>query len=201
MLSRALVLEAASSMDIAEVSIRALARRLRVTPGAIHYHFRGRDELLTALVNQLTDDFRFPRARADWRGWLRDYALNLKRAVRAHPGAARYMAAVGPTPGAQMRIIERALRYLEQAGFAPIDAWFAYATVVNFVLNHVVIEERLSKLRRGKRFENNLANTQDLPRLNAALGRGDATGLEALFCFGLQALLKGMGPSSNHREL
>ena len=48
----------------AGATIAAIAEEASVAPGLIHHHFKGKDELLTCLLDQLVGDFR-ERTRAE----------------------------------------------------------------------------------------------------------------------------------------
>lgn len=68
-----------------------LAARLGVTTPALYHHFADRNELLSAVAEQMLDGADRPPTPADpqeWRGWLVACSLNLRIAVLEHRRAA-----------------------------------------------------------------------------------------------------------------
>src|SRR5689334_2373748 len=75
-LSRAAVAERALRLGDDEgldaVTIRRLAQELGVTPMALYWHFKNKDELLLGVINHVLADVRSDRAAADpWAVQLR----------------------------------------------------------------------------------------------------------------------------------
>ncbi|WP_337185618.1 TetR/AcrR family transcriptional regulator C-terminal domain-containing protein [Phenylobacterium sp.] len=188
-LSRDLVLQEAARHDLRHLSIRGLAARLRCSDAAIHYHFRGRDDLLRALVERFTAEFEAPADTLAWPDWLHAFALALRAALARHPGAADYMVVSGPSGAGQFAVMARGLAVLEAGGFTPDEAWLAYATLVNFVLRHVQAEERA--LAAGDHAPARRMLDARADRLVALTARGVVSDTDRLFAFGLDALLRG----------
>jgi len=197
-LSRELILEHAAEWDLRTLSVRALAARMKVSDASIHYHFGGRAQLLSALVDAITVDFEPPTAHPDWRAWLREFSHRARRALRSHPGAADYMLVAGPAQGRQFGIIERALDVLQAGGVEAREAWLIYATTVNYVLRHVQSEEaHAAKADAASRADQRFARAleaspaRDMPRLRAVAAAGWLADFDRLFDYGLEALLRG----------
>lgn len=199
MLSREVILDAAERLDMRALSVRALAGKLRVSDAAIHYHFGSRAALLAALAERSTEGFAFPAARGSWRAWLKRCCENFREALKAHPGAADYLVLSGPARGAQVRIIDRALGVLGGFGFSERNAWLAYVTAVNFTLAHVQAEDRMTRQRRTgtdveTRLKRDTAGDAKAVRLARVAARAELAQMDALFDFGLGAILRGMEP-------
>jgi TetR/AcrR family tetracycline transcriptional repressor len=68
------------------ITIRRLAQELGVTPMALYWHFKNKDELLLGLVDHALAEVRADRAAGDpWPDQLRAMVTALIRAMRAHP--------------------------------------------------------------------------------------------------------------------
>ncbi|MEW9549633.1 TetR/AcrR family transcriptional regulator [Nonomuraea sp. NPDC050783] len=83
---RALEIGDAEGLDA--VTIRRLAGELGVTPMALYWHYKNKDQLLAGMADHLISGFA-PGA-ADERPWqeqLRDLMVGLIRALRGHPCA------------------------------------------------------------------------------------------------------------------
>lgn len=189
-LSRDLILEEAGRQDIRQLTVRGLAARLRVSDAAIHYHFAGRDGLLRALVERLSMGFEPPPSILPWPDWLIAFAHRLREVLARHPGAANYMVTNGPSGPRQYAVMDGALAVLEAGGFSPADAWLAYATVVNFVLRHVQVEEQPTTAESPSSPTG--MREARIERLASLVEAGVVEDLDRLFAFGLEAIVRGL---------
>lgn len=200
-LDRERIVEAASSIGIAQFTMQAVAKRLGVTDAALYHHFRSREELVRAVVDVMMGEAPFPTGPdRPWRDWLANLAASLRALLRAHPGAAAFAAASGPTSPEQMRLVARTIGVLMGAGFDARQAALVYSLVTNFVVSSVQIEERRTAARRARRdiptrFARALREhlpgeeTQQLHEVAKTWAR---TSPDEHFDFGLEALLDGL---------
>jgi AcrR family transcriptional regulator len=118
---RALALADASGLDA--LTIRKLATELGVTPMALYWHFRGKDELLEGLAERLWSELDTSvDAALPWPDQLRALLTSLIRVLRAHPAAPQLLMPPGKTSEAQLNATEVTLELLRSAGFSPQDA-------------------------------------------------------------------------------
>jgi AcrR family transcriptional regulator len=117
---RALVL--ADSEGLEAVTIRRLASELGVTPMALYWHFRTKEDLLAGLADRVLDEVVVPEPTGDWAADMRAALGALVSAMRPHPQ-------VAPLVGQQilhhpngLALTDRALQLLSDAGFAPEPA-------------------------------------------------------------------------------
>jgi AcrR family transcriptional regulator len=83
---RALSLADASGLDA--LTIRKLATELGVTPMALYWHFRGKDELLDGLAERIWSEIDVAvDPAAPWIEQLRGMLMSLISVLRAHPAA------------------------------------------------------------------------------------------------------------------
>lgn len=114
---QALALADADGLDA--VTFRRLAEQLGVTPMALYWHVKNKDELLAAMSDQLLAEVR-PHRDPDqpWQVQLRTMAMSLTRVMRAHPSAPTLLAAADKSEVEGLtRATETALALLRQAGF------------------------------------------------------------------------------------
>src|SRR3954463_11592146 len=83
---RALTL--ADSEGLEAVTIRRLATELGVTPMALYWHFRTKEDLLAGLADRVLDDMVVPQSTGDWVTDMRAALGALVTAMRPHPQVA-----------------------------------------------------------------------------------------------------------------
>ena len=116
-------LRLADSAGLETLTIRRLAADLGVTPMALYWHFRGKDELLDGLADRLRGEIGAPLDPAvPWPAQLRTQLESLVVVLRAHPSAARLLQDHERLDKAALRMTEVALEILRGAGFGPQEA-------------------------------------------------------------------------------
>jgi TetR/AcrR family transcriptional regulator, tetracycline repressor protein len=95
-LTRAVVVDRALQLADADgleaLTIRKLATDLGVTPMALYWHFRSKDELLDGLTERLWGEIDLTvDSAAPWPAQLRRLLESLLRVLRAHPGGSELL--------------------------------------------------------------------------------------------------------------
>jgi TetR/AcrR family transcriptional regulator, tetracycline repressor protein len=127
-LSKAVVIDRALAIGDAEgldaVTIRRVANELGVTPMALYWHFRAKDELLAGLADRIWGEIDTDVGSAgDWPQQLRRMLESLVRVLRAHPCASQLLASTEKLHGdAALGVTETALEVLRRGGFDPVQA-------------------------------------------------------------------------------
>ena len=122
-LSRAAVVERALALSDADgleaVTIRRLATELGVSPMALYWHFRTKDELLAALADRVWAELDIHvDPAAPWAAQLRGLLQSLVRVLRQHPSASTLLLANEKMTGeAALAATEVTLNVLHHAGF------------------------------------------------------------------------------------
>ena len=116
-------LQLADQSGLEALTIRKLAADLGVTPMALYWHFRSKDELLSGVADRIwaeidsTVDWA-----ASWQDQLRGLFLSLLSVLRAHSSAPQLIMRGEKTGAASADVTETALEVLRRAGFSPADA-------------------------------------------------------------------------------
>src|ERR1700690_133488 len=88
---RALAL--ADKTGLEGLTIRKLATELGVTPMALYWHFRGKDELLEGLIDRVWGEIDITvDPAAPWPAQLRGLLTSFLAVLRAHPAATQLLA-------------------------------------------------------------------------------------------------------------
>jgi TetR/AcrR family transcriptional regulator, tetracycline repressor protein len=119
---RGLALADAEGLDA--VTIRRLAAELGVTPMALYWHFRSKEDLLTGLADRIWAEVDVKvDPDADWSAQLRSMMESLVHVLRVHPSASQLLiAGEKRTSEAALIATETALDILERGGFDPDHA-------------------------------------------------------------------------------
>jgi TetR/AcrR family tetracycline transcriptional repressor len=118
---RALRLADADGLET--LTIRKLAAELGVTPMALYWHFRSKDELLEGLAERVWSEIAIDvDAAAPWPAQLRGLLESLLGVLRAHPSAAGLLLQSDKQNESALRATEVTLDVLRGAGFDPKHA-------------------------------------------------------------------------------
>jgi TetR/AcrR family tetracycline transcriptional repressor len=119
---RALALADKSGLDA--LTIRKLATELGVTPMALYWHFRGKDELLEGLADRVWSEMDLTVDRsAPWTEQVRGLLESLVRVLRSHSAAPQLvLQSEKLNSKAKFDATELTLDILLAAGFSPQDA-------------------------------------------------------------------------------
>jgi AcrR family transcriptional regulator len=89
----------ADGIGIEALSMRKLAQELGVVPMALYKHVANKERLLDGMVDVVVGEIAPPAPGADWKSAVRQRVLSARRALLAHPWAARVIQSrSGPTP-------------------------------------------------------------------------------------------------------
>src|SRR6516162_4949258 len=118
---RALKLADADGLDA--LTIRKLAQDLGVTPMALYWHFRSKDDLLEGMSEQVWGEIEVNvDASQPWWAQLQGGLESLIRVLRAHRSAPQLLLEHEKRNEAALRATEAALEILLGAGFDPLHA-------------------------------------------------------------------------------
>jgi TetR/AcrR family transcriptional regulator, tetracycline repressor protein len=193
----------AESEGLEALTIRRLAKELGVTPMALYWHFRSKDELLDGMAAGIFEEVDLSvDASAAWQEQLRALLGSMLGVLRAHPSAAILLSTRTASSEGSLRATEVVLDILRRGGFSPTEATqvarHALSTVVNLVGGEpgVVARDESGEMvdarRRARIFLESLP-PERYPRLvEAAIPLSEGVNPDAYFAFGLDLLLAGI---------
>ncbi len=172
-LSKQAVVERGLALADAEgleaVTIRRLAAELGVTPMALYWHFRNKDDLLTGLAEAVWAelDVRVD-PRDDWLVQLRRLLTSLVQALRRHPSASPLLVSSAKRMGeAAMVASEATLDVLQRGGF---DVGYSAAIMRSALFTGVMLamsepgfEPGMTEAERAERNRQNRVRLALLP--------------------------------------
>jgi len=204
---RALVLAEAEGLHA--VTIRRLAQAFDVTPMALYWHFRKKDDLLSALGQRLIEQIEIPEPTpSPWSQQLHALLMAVLAGLRGHPATAALVAPEIMSCERGLDLTERALDLLAQGGFAPETA----ANLAHRALQSIIIlvtdapgaeiavsPEELDAHQRAKRAALASLSPARYPRIvEAALWFTSCDDEDAYFAFGIDLLVAGVVALSTH---
>ena len=153
MVDRALALADQSGLDA--LTIRKLATELGVTPMALYWHFRGKDELLAGLAERVWSEIDLTVDRtAPWTEQIRALLESLLKVLRAHPAAPGLLLHSEKLRAeAALNATELTLDILRTAGFNPEDASYAARSALWTGITLVMSEPGIESLNDAERAE------------------------------------------------
>jgi TetR/AcrR family transcriptional regulator, tetracycline repressor protein len=169
---RALALADTSGLDA--LTIRKLATELGVTPMALYWHFRSKEELLEGLAERLWGEIDTTVDRdAPWTEQIRGLFESLLKVLRAHPAAAELLRLSKKTTQTGLNLTELTLDILRTAGFSPEDAssatrsalWTGIALVMSEPGVESLDSEERAELQRKKQVALASQSLASYPRL------------------------------------
>ncbi|WP_315095593.1 TetR/AcrR family transcriptional regulator [uncultured Cellulomonas sp.] len=127
----------------AAASIRGIAAKVGVAPNAVYTYFPDKAAVVRGVVERLLGEVDHTAAGDDARSWrdrVADLAVELRRALLAHPGAVPLMIG-GPMDGPHaLALNERLLDLLADAGLDPADAARAAYLLIVYAFGSIAME-------------------------------------------------------------
>lgn len=179
---------------VAAFGIRPLAKELGVGPMALYTYFRGKDELLDAVRDQLLAMASLTKAHGDWQHQVRTICRGVRDLILEHPCLVHLLSSRPLTGHDAADAAEALLRALAEAGFNQETAARAYTTLIGHVVGVASLEVQLAAENQDDlRTTMTSLSAQRYPTLvehTRALGR--TAGGDVQFEFGLDLLITGL---------
>ena len=127
------------------MSMRALAARLRVVPGALYHHFGNKQQLQDLVLDGVLAEVDFhTNPSLAWTEQLKILATRLRQVLEAHPGVAGILKTRDPLGPHSLALAEAFLSPLQTAGFADREAGLAFFLLVDYTIGFAVSSPRTS---------------------------------------------------------
>jgi AcrR family transcriptional regulator len=124
-----------STDGAAALSMRALAARLGVVPGAVYRHVRNKEQLLDLVVDGVLAE---AGTRADptlsWAGQVKTLAHRLRTVLEDHPGIAALLKTRDPLGPHSLALAEAFLAALQPAGLPARQTALAFSLIYDYTL-------------------------------------------------------------------
>jgi AcrR family transcriptional regulator len=152
-LGRADIVAAAVAIADAEgtgaVSIRRIARDLRVGPMSLYWHVASTEELHRLMLEEVQAEIVAPEPSGDWRADLRTYARNCRTALLRHPWAIDFLGSGPPSGPQDARNAERLIAALDGLGLDLATTMWAVLAVGTFVTGAALSEIQEARWERA----------------------------------------------------
>jgi len=123
------------------LSMRAIAARLGVVPGALYRHVRSKEQLYDLVLDAVLAEVD---CRADpdapWAGQVAALAHRLRTALEEHPGIAALLKARDPVSPASLAVAEAFLAPLHAAGLPAHQAALAFRLVYDYTIGFALAD-------------------------------------------------------------
>lgn len=125
----------------AGLTMRALGRELNVDPMAAYYHVPSKAALLDGVVEAVWSELDLPeRTDEPWAAQLTRLAHEVRRTLRRHPRAVTIVASRPNRSLAGLRLVDRTLDLLTEAGLPAAEAFTFGNIAVHFLVGHALAE-------------------------------------------------------------
>ena len=198
-LSRDLILEAALRLldreGLDSLTMRDLAKELGVGAMTLYGYFRGKEELLDAVIDSGARDIAAAPADGDWKEGLRGLMLDVRRSHLEHPAVVELRFRRPLVSRGALEVTETAMRLLLDAGFSPTEAARAYRVLFVFTFGFSAFGPRDGG---GHDRDQTIQALRSLPTerypalAGAAEEAADAMADQSVFELGLDCLLDGL---------
>src|SRR5512132_531364 len=127
------------------MSMRALAARLGVVPGALYHHVRNKQQLQDLLLDGVLAEVDLDLDPAlGWTEKLKVLAHRLRQVLEDHPGVAGILKTRDPLGPHSLALAEAFLSPLQTAGFGDREAGLAFFLLVDYTIGFAVSSPRTS---------------------------------------------------------
>ncbi len=194
-------LEVISADGVDALSMRSLAARLGVVPGALYRHLRSKEQLCDLVVDGVLAEID-TRAESDlaWAGQVRVLAQRLRTVLEDHPGIASLLKTRDPLGPHSLALAEAFLAPLLAADIPAAQAALAFSLIYDYSLGFALSDRTTVNERRVQdtatrhqlhAFFRSLP-TDRFPALAVLGERVWADNRDERFSFGLDTLLAGL---------
>lgn len=130
---------------VAALTMRNLAARLGVVPGALYRHISGKEQLQDLVLDSvLAEVDRTVDPQLQWTGQIKELAGRLRTVLADHPGVAALLKVRDPLGPHSLALAEALLQPLHAAGFPHHEAGLAFFLILDYTIGFEVSNTRTS---------------------------------------------------------
>ncbi|GAA0422710.1 hypothetical protein Aca07nite_24300 [Actinoplanes capillaceus] len=204
-------LRLADEEGLEAVTVRRLAKELGVTPMALYWHFKNKDELLLGMVDHVLSGVRAdPATGGPWQKRLRNVVETVVGVMRAHPSLPVLLHAVDKTQTESFnRATNDTLALLTEAGFTVEEGFWVASYLLNACIGIVGAQpgcppglpsEQEPEWRRQKRVQLETMPADRFPMMIAlAASYRDEPDMEHYYTFCVDLLISAVETTAARR--
>jgi TetR/AcrR family tetracycline transcriptional repressor len=197
-------LKLADADGLGAVTIRRLAQDLGVTPMALYWHFKNKDELLVGLADHVMSGVQASRSPEDhWLGQLRAMVEALVDVMRAHPSLPELLQVIDKQAATSFtRATNDALELLGRGGFSLEEGYWIASYLLHGAIGLVAAQPgcpatmtpaEAAEWRRQKRLGMEQLPADRYPHIVALAGTlRDEPDIDRYYRFGVDLLMAGV---------
>lgn len=197
-------IELADEDGLEAMTMKRVAEQLSAGAMSLYRHVADKEELITAMVEQVTAEYRYPdQTGLNWREAMHALARQDWSAFLDHPWMLAATTTTSPPFGtASLADMEWALTALDELGLSPPVAGRAIMTINNYVQGSARVLLGGSQTEAGddpgRNWQQRLADVdlEAFPRLNRLIGHPLPDGDRDWFADGLDVILDGIETDS-----
>jgi|SRR5215216_3874733 len=127
------------------LTMRSLAARLGVVPGALYHHVGNKQQLQDLVLDGVLAEIDFDLdSSMPWAEQLKIVAHRLRQVLEAHPGVAGILKTRDPLGPHSLALAEAFLSPLQTAGFGDREAGLAFFLLLDYTIGFAVSSPRTS---------------------------------------------------------
>jgi len=180
------------------LSMRSLAKALRVEAMSLYNHLENKDDLLDGMLDLVVRKFSLPDAALPWSLALRESVIDTHAHLLSHPWAATMLISRINTSASMMRYSDACYGCLVKAGFSYAMADHAWNAVGNHLYGYTlcIVNSPVNKADYSKAAEQYLpmVPADEYPYVHGMMQviiSGEHSGIND-FTFGLDLILQGL---------
>ena len=128
-----------AQQDVQALTMRTLAARLGVVPGALYHHLRNKEQLQDLVLDGVLAEVDYHVDRSlPWTEQLKLLAHRLREVLEDHPGVAGILKTRDPLGPHSLALAEAFLEPLHAAGFPHREAGLAFFLLVDYTVGFAV---------------------------------------------------------------
>jgi AcrR family transcriptional regulator len=171
------------------LTMRKLATRLGVQPGALYWHFAGKQALLDAMADRFLDGFTDRLPGGSWDEQFAAAGWRLRQVLLSHRDGARVMAGTYVAEPNTILLGNLVIEILQAAGLPADRAGWATFAAFHYVLGHTIEEQAQLELTERGAWEPQLTVNGVENKLAATAFTADPA---ERFAYGLQLFVDGI---------
>lgn len=123
----------ADAAGLEALTMRHVAKALKVSPMSLYRHVSNRDDLIDAMIDVVFSEIALPLGGADWKSAMRDRALSLREVLGRHRWAIGLMESRRRPGPANLRHHDAVIGKLRAAGFDIAMVAHAYSLLDGYI--------------------------------------------------------------------